>query len=227
MKIEVIGVGEAFSPELGTSSVLVWNEDETEAVLMDCGNSVLRDLRVTEINTGRDIISKIGTVFVSHMHGDHVGCIGTMLQYRFFVLKKKTKLAGVDVMSLLNLMAAGVVKDGGYAGVDERIICIPTVHSQEMPSCAGFFNGVLWTGDTMYSLLDTPEARAAKIIIHDTNLTGGAHTNVADFEKAAADVREKTWIIHYSRAMKPELERAAERLGLGGVLRQGQVVKVK
>lgn len=56
MKIEILGTGGGNTPEYGNTSFLIWNNDESEAVLMDCGYTVYPRLKELERNTNREII---------------------------------------------------------------------------------------------------------------------------------------------------------------------------
>lgn len=64
MKLEFIGVGEAFDPEIGNTSILVHSDTK---LLIDCGYAVPRNLFTK--NFAADFIDAI---YITHFHADHV-----------------------------------------------------------------------------------------------------------------------------------------------------------
>lgn len=223
MKIEVLGVGGGFSPELGNSSFLVWDDKEYSAILMDCGFSVFPRLLQLETETNREIIRKIDTIFISHMHGDHVGSLGTLLQYRWFRLKMGTKLAGVDLSAFLSLEDS----KEGFTGLNDSIETVPTKHIPGMPSVAGLANGVFYSGDTYVSVLNSGLAKKATVVVHDAALKpNSSHILIDDLAKSATfDILRKTWLIHYNPDDYDDLVKKAKFFQFAGVLTQGQVLK--
>lgn len=71
MKLEILGAGNGFETNLGCSSFLQRNNDESSATLYDCGWSIFAELRRLEIEEKRDIIPKIDMIYISHLHEDH------------------------------------------------------------------------------------------------------------------------------------------------------------
>ena len=228
MKLEILGTGGGNTPEYGNSSLLIWNDNETEAVLMDCGYTVYPYLKNLETVSGREIISKIKTVAISHLHDDHVGSLGALLTHRCGLQKDKIKIAGISLNEYLNLVVSSRIRNG-IKGIDERITAIPTSHEEDMPSCALYFDGVLYSGDTNKSLLMLPQAKKAEIIIHEARLNEfPSHTNIERLAKSApADILAKTWIIHYSTKMKDRIHIKAKELGFAGACTQGQIINIK
>lgn len=224
MKIEILGVGAGFSPELGNSSFLIWNENETSAVLMDCGSLVFAKLRELEMKQNRDIISKIDTIFVSHTHMDHCGSLGTLMQYQKWVCQKHAKLAGVSTRSLLK--ATLLEKTDEYPIVlDNTIKKIPTIHGTGS-AVGGYFNGVLYSGDSAKSLLFTLQAKQAHMIIHEVSIkTDGAHIGIVELARAPAEIRAKTWLTHYTSLTQEPLKIKAATYGFAGLLKQGQILQ--
>lgn len=64
MKLEFIGVGEAFDPEIGNTSILVHNESK---ILIDCGYAVPRNLFAKNFPA-----NFIDAIYITHFHADHV-----------------------------------------------------------------------------------------------------------------------------------------------------------
>jgi len=228
MKIEILGTGGANTPEYGNTSFLIWNDEESEAVLMDCGYMVYPQLKERERISERDIISKIKSVGISHLHNDHAGSIGALLIHRWYFHKEKIKLSGVETLpEYMKLIESGRALPG-IDWFDDRIRVIPTSHEDDMPSCALYFNGVLYSGDTNTSILTTPEAKKAKIIIHEARLSEYPSHMLIDrlAESAPANILAKTWLIHYPTRAKDKIIQRAKELGFAGVCTQGQIIHI-
>lgn len=224
MKLEILGVGSGFSPELGNSSFLIWNNDETSAVLMDCGSLIFGKLREMEMKQHRNIISKIDTIFISHTHMDHCGSLGTLMQYHKWVCQKHAKLAGVSVRSLLD--ATLMENTNAYPiNVNKEIEIISTRHGKGA-AVAAFYNGILYSGDSAKSLLNTPQAQKAHTIIHEVStVSNDAHIGVEDLAEAPSEIRAKTWLTHYTSSAYEPLKIKAAAYGFAGLLKQGQILQ--
>ncbi len=230
MIIEVVGVGCAFAADLGNASVLVWDDFWRSAVLFDCGYNVFPDLRKKELKEKRDIISKIDSVFVSHLHDDHCGSLGTLLEYRFWALNKNTKITSIVPFSEIfkgrmdNFNASKI-----YAGEDKRITVIPTVHAKNFPAAGAYFDGVLFSGDTAVSMLGSEYAKQSKIIIHEIGLQQNqVHVGIGKLiASASKEILAKTYGIHYSNQERERLFKIMEESGFAGLLWQNQIIKIK
>lgn len=230
MVIEVIGVGGAFSYELGNSSVLVWDDAFSSATLFDCGYTVFSDLRNKEAREKREIISKIDSVFISHLHDDHYGSLGTLLEYRFWALGKKTRVtapipfAEMFAGRMDNYNAAHI-----FAGEDGRITKIPTKHAADFPANGAYFNGVLFSGDTAVPMLASKYAAQAKIIIHEVGLNQNpVHVGIDKLiASATPDILGKTYGIHYSPGEKGALSKIMKNAGFAGLLTRNQIIKIR
>ena len=78
MKIKFLGTGGAFDYKYGNSSM--WIEFRGKKILVDCGNSVYRKLRETELANHVDYI------LITHLHDDHVGSLNsTILHHKYFL----------------------------------------------------------------------------------------------------------------------------------------------
>ncbi len=230
MIIEVIGVGGAFSYELGNASVLAWDDCYQSAVLFDCGYSVFPDLRRKETKEKRDIISKIDSVFISHLHDDHYGSLGTLLEYRLWTLNKSTKVTSTIPFSemfrgRMDNFNAGKI----YAGQDERITIIPTKHAMDFPAGGAYYDGLLFSGDTSESILDSEYAKKSKIIIHEVGLQQNpVHVGIDKLiASGAKETLAKTYGIHYSNQEKQQLSNIMKKSGFAGLLKQNQIIKIR
>jgi ribonuclease BN (tRNA processing enzyme) len=82
MEIKFLGTGGAFEYTKGTSSALVTQSDKT--ILIDCGATVFGQLRKY------DLMNTIDYVLITHMHGDHVGCLFQYIYYTHYALNRHT-----------------------------------------------------------------------------------------------------------------------------------------
>lgn len=226
MIIEILGVGDAFSHQLGNTSFLAWEDDYSSAVLFECGNTVFSALREKEIKENREIIDKIDSVFISHLHDDHCGSLCTLLEYRYWMLHKKTKVTAPYsfweiIRRRMDVFNADHINDGE----DERIKMHPTEH-YDYVSCAACYNGLLYSGDTKESLLGTYYAKEAKIIIHEVStLRNSVHTHVDDLLIADESIKQKMYGIHYNLNNKETISKIMIDNGFCGLLEQNQIIK--
>lgn len=82
MEIKFLGTGGAFDFAKGTASAIVTLDDGTN-ILIDCGFSTLPVL------VEKDLAKTIDYILVTHLHGDHVGSLPTLLAYMHHKLGKE------------------------------------------------------------------------------------------------------------------------------------------
>lgn len=84
MKFRQIGNGGAFNYKMVNSSFVIENNDEY--LLFDCGHSVYGELRRLheDINENFDI-TKLNSIFISHLDDDHIGSLKTLIYYQYFI----------------------------------------------------------------------------------------------------------------------------------------------
>lgn len=88
MEIKFLGTGGAFDYTYGTSSATVQTNEHF--FLIDCGTSVFGSLME------HDLIDKIDYVAITHMHGDHVGCLFQLIAYLATYHQKIVRFVSVD-----------------------------------------------------------------------------------------------------------------------------------
>lgn len=89
MKITFLGTGSAFNFDAGNVSMLV--EDGREVRLIDCGSTVPEALK----KAGR--LNDVTEIYLSHLHGDHIGGLELLAQIRYFVGQRQ----GIKVPKLV------------------------------------------------------------------------------------------------------------------------------
>jgi len=82
MEIKFLGTGGSGDYTKGTSSAVVKREDKT--FLIDCGSTVYAQLRT------HNMAEEIDYILITHLHGDHVGCLFQYIYYVGAVHKKLT-----------------------------------------------------------------------------------------------------------------------------------------
>ena len=84
MKIVVIGCGSAFSNKNFNQSFLL--EEEDQRMLIDCGRNIPEALHQAKIS-----YKSINNIYISHLHGDHVGGLEFLALKRYDWVNKPIK----------------------------------------------------------------------------------------------------------------------------------------
>ncbi len=95
-----IGVGSAFNTELGNTSA--WMKQDTHLLILDCGGSVFE--RILKNQLLKDVTAL--EICLTHTHGDHVGSLGDLVLYCYYMLKIKPTIRHPDsdrIRALLTL----------------------------------------------------------------------------------------------------------------------------
>ena len=99
-QLRFLGVGSAFNAALGTNSAFFYREGNL--YLLDCGETVFeRALKAGLLERAKGIY-----VLITHLHSDHVGSLGTLLGYCYFILKTPATVVcpNPQLVDLLRLM---------------------------------------------------------------------------------------------------------------------------
>lgn len=81
--LNFIGMGSAFNTEIGNTSAFVKNNDSL--ILIDCGGTVFHKLQ--ELSMFDEL--KNLYIVITHTHPDHVGSLGDLIFYSYYILKHK------------------------------------------------------------------------------------------------------------------------------------------
>ena len=218
MQVEIIGTSGAFAP--GTNvSMIIWPQDTKQnGILLDCGFSVFQKLQEL------DFSSKLDVVLLSHLHQDHCGSAVTLAEFCDQINHHKLRTGGIDWQELLTLSDADEGKIRTLplaANFPLQTFSVP--HVKGMKSLALFYdNKILYSGDTSVSLLDTPQAAIAKLIIHDAALKANAfHCGLKSLADAPKEIKAKTWVTHYHPKDLEAYKTLCQEYGLAGVLEAG------
>jgi ribonuclease BN (tRNA processing enzyme) len=100
VNLTFVGSGAAFNPAMGNSNAFFTAGDRL--YIVDCGEAAFA--RLWDLPALRD--SRQVTVAITHLHCDHVGSLGSLISYCYFVLGKTVRvLHPLDtIVALLDLM---------------------------------------------------------------------------------------------------------------------------
>ena len=157
MPLKFFGRGSGFSNE-HTSAYFI--TPENEMVIIDCPVSTFQKVKNMDLTQFNEIY-----VLITHTHGDHVGGLGLLCQYGFFVLNKKISIicpsfdVAKDVSVLMQIEGNNI--DWYFISTCSAIYkkswfktCIQVPHAQNLKGkCFGYNllvddKNVIYSGDT-------------------------------------------------------------------------------
>jgi len=209
MQIKFIGTGGAFDFSKGNASAIV--EVAGHTILVDCGFTTLSAL------AKHDIINNIDYILVTHLHGDHVGSLPTLLAYFEHRLQRTppkiivpNKAFQHDLTTFLNLTQE--LKRAEFLPIEQfpNIGFVDTTgsHVPEMPTFGYYFTEndhlIYYSGDTgdVHRAKEflTTRTESKVQVFHETTFMqkGTAHvyydvlqTELADYEVYAYHIAKE------------------------------------
>ena len=160
MELLFLGRGSSFNTSEGNTSA--YFIDKNELFLIDCGESIFE--RIIEKGLLNDV--DCVNVMITHTHSDHVGSIGSLIMYCYYVIKKnvniiisRDSLYKDDIIDLIRIFGCTsdmyrIVYEDEYNDYDmfNSINFVKTNHVKEIPSYGILFdtnNGIVYySGDT-------------------------------------------------------------------------------
>ena len=122
-----IGKGSAFNEEKVNNSAYFTDDKNKNLFIIDCGNTVFNQIkRINLIEEHRDYQIYL---LVTHIHADHVGSIGTLIEYLYYNYNKKLNIISMtdtgvgEYLSSLKLSndlynyKPAVVNNNGYLSI--------------------------------------------------------------------------------------------------------------
>jgi phosphoribosyl 1,2-cyclic phosphodiesterase len=100
MELTFLGTGSAFNPEMGNTSAYFLAGKRL--VLLDCGETVFSIVKDLPVYRACDEV----LVLVTHLHADHVGSLGSLISYSYYLARKPVTVAHPtdSIVSLLDLL---------------------------------------------------------------------------------------------------------------------------
>lgn len=170
--VTFIGVGSAFNTELGNTSA--WMKQSDRLLLIDCGGSVFERLLKQRILQGIRTLD----ICLTHTHGDHVGSLGDLVLYCFYILKIKPTLrhpAGDRIRTLMDIFGVPeelyILENGPAFSLENwlEVSFVQQVHADTMPAFGLLLKGSDRTGWYSGDSREIPEE------IHQLFLQGHIH----------------------------------------------------
>lgn len=222
-KVHFLGCGAGYYPQLGPTAA--YFREGTSLYVLECGTSVFERLVQADAFRGVERV----TVFLSHVHADHVGSLGILLDYCYDVLGIQPLLIHpqADVNELMRRMGvspqayhyAPCMCAADVDGVQAEFFSVR--HAPDL-SCYGY---IITTADDCFSYSgdanDVPDAALAGLLAgrirrhyQDTSAA------VSDFhcglslllERIPEALRNQVYCVHLNADLKDQILAAGFRL---------------
>ena len=215
MELLFLGRGSAFNTCEGNNSA--YFIDKNELFLIDCGESVFSELKERNL---LDDISCVN-VFITHTHSDHVGSIGSLIMYCYYVLKigvniiiSKDSLYKDDLINLIRIFGCEsdmyrIVYVEDYSNkynLFNSVKYVKTNHVPQIPSYGILFNTdngiVYYSGDIadLDSVSDLINNNLVidKIYVDTTSKeSSGCHVFIGDLDRLIPSyLKRKVYCMH-------------------------------
>ena len=218
MQLRFLGRGSAFNPKEGSNSAYFVEGDEL--FLIDCGENTFGKLLENKV------LENIKTInlMITHTHSDHVGSLGSLVGYSFYVLRQPVNIILPD--NAKHLSSIGKVLSGVgcttqmYYYKDEKtfdekyenfqkIRYIETKHCDELNSYGILFatqkGKVYYSGDTreidtIKTLIDSGQP-IDKIYIDTTtnNFSSNPHLYIGILQRTIPEeMKSQVYCMHFN-----------------------------
>jgi len=221
-ELKFLGIGSAFNTELGNTSAFI--KKNNSLLLIDCGGSVFHRLqKLSLIQSLEDIY-----IVITHTHPDHVGSLGDLIFYSYYILKRKANiffpskeqierfLGSIGVTSeMYNLNSSNVVDFKDVQLGEVNIKFLPGSHVDTIPSY-GFimkqnYRSFYYSGDSNKlsdEILDKLNTQEIYRIYQDTcglDYIGNSHLSLKKLcELVPEEFRNKVYSIHLDEHITEE-----------------------
>ena len=217
-----LGIGSAFNTELGNTSAFL--KKNNSVILIDCGGTIFHRLQELSLLDG---VEKLYIV-ITHTHPDHVGSLGEVIFYSYYILKHKLNiffpnkelieefLNSIGVTSeMYNLNSLAVVDFNDLQLGKVSIEFLPGTHVDTIPSF-GFImkqNGRVfyYSGDANNlntNILDKLKNGQIYRIFQDTcglDYEGNSHLSLKKLcEIVPKEFRSKVYCMHLDKHITKE-----------------------
>lgn len=198
MRIQFLGVGSRFNNEMGNPSMILWGQGN--GFLINCGYTVFPILKKA------NLLNRVDKLFITNKESENAGSLDSFLNYRKDVIQQKTRFFGIidhlDYLMEINENYGKNRKEFFIFDSETKIQTIPVSYKKGVMTQAFFNFGLLYSGNTSESLLETPQARDAKVIIHHVSFDDLSDSEVpfSVLARAPEVVRKKTFLIGYTKS---------------------------
>ena len=210
MDLKFLGCGSAFNPVYGNTSA--YFTVEKHLYVIDAGESVFLQLYQREMLNKYDAI----TILITHMHADHVGSLGSIISYCYYVLKKKICVVYPEpsLWQMLGLMgidpeAYQAMEADYFEAEDMRARAIEVKHAEDIHcygyviECAG--EKIYYSGDSYEipkEILKAFYERSITFIYQDTTEFISAHRSHCPLEELEryipVELRRYVFCMHFT-----------------------------
>lgn len=183
MKLHFLGNGSAFNPPYGNTCA--YFVSEKELYLIDCGESAF-SLLYRQLESEK--IEKI-YVLITHLHADHVGSLGTLISYFYYLHGIKTHVIHPE-KSIIELLTLEGIEPDNYIYLEHlpensaglKAEPIEVTHVSDM-KCFGYILRkedccIYYSGDSAYppqKVLEAFLSGEIKALYHDTSMSNDPH----------------------------------------------------
>lgn len=215
-KVEVLGCGGAFAPELGNSSFLLWKKDGS-AILFDCGGDVFAKLKA------KDCLHAIDIVVMSHFHGDHAGSLDTLIYWSYFIQHKTLKVVTAQRAAAINFLKAidpQLITMVEFSEGDSNILLKVVDHCEKITySCCAQIGEVFISGDTKTALINDESPICLHEVCFGAKYPNMVHTHYDDLLLSLnKDQKAKYWLYHYNVGDFVKYNEKVKKDGFAGLL---------
>ena len=136
-----IGRGSCFNVDYGCCSAYFKNYERNKMFLIDCGGDVFRKIIKNKL---LDDVSELN-IFITHTHSDHIGSLGSLIEYCYHILKIKPTIYFPNHKSIKRYLTSVKIlpymynlNENEYLGFDFQIVAFPVKHG-EYKECFGYY----------------------------------------------------------------------------------------
>ncbi|MCD2348525.1 MBL fold metallo-hydrolase [Clostridium guangxiense] len=212
--VDFIGTGSAFNTKLGNNSAFL--KKGSSLILIDCGGSVFSKLRKLNLLNS---VEKI-YIIITHTHPDHVGSLGDLIFYSYYILKSKVNiffpqesliknfLANIGASSEqynLNSCDNPEIDDVELGNINVKFLSV--THTKTIPAYGFIMNldrkSFYYSGDSnsiSNQVIDKLKNGEIEMIYHDTcglDYKGNPHLSIKKLcEAVPMEFRNKVYCMH-------------------------------